>query len=102
MFRGNEMMAAFVRAQLVKLAERTAAGQANVERLYAELAGGVPALLACRRLVSESRADQRSRFDLAGVALITACLVADYLADYVVARFREMVPPAGIEPAHMV
>src|SRR2546429_2599081 len=37
---------------------------------------GVPALLACRRLVPESRADQGSRFDLAGVALITACLVA--------------------------
>jgi len=37
---------------------------------------GVAALLACRRLVPESRADQRSRFDLAGVALITACLVA--------------------------
>src|SRR6476619_6670593 len=32
---------------------------------------GVAALLACRRLVPESRADQRSRFDLAGVALIT-------------------------------
>jgi MFS family permease len=37
---------------------------------------GVAALLACRRLVPESRADHRSRFDLAGVALITACLVA--------------------------
>src|SRR6266705_2970400 len=37
---------------------------------------GVAALLACRRLVPESRAGQRSRFDLAGVALITACLVA--------------------------
>ena len=37
---------------------------------------GVAALLACRRLVPESRADQGSRFDLAGVALITACLVA--------------------------
>src|SRR5438094_755612 len=37
---------------------------------------GVAALLACRRLVPESRADQGSRFDLTGVALITACLVA--------------------------
>src|SRR5439155_1047166 len=37
---------------------------------------GVAALLACRRVVPESRADQGSRFDLAGVALITACLVA--------------------------
>jgi MFS family permease len=37
---------------------------------------GLAALLACRRLVPESRADQGSRFDLAGVALITACLVA--------------------------
>src|SRR6266487_636645 len=37
---------------------------------------GVAALLACRRLVPQSRADQGSRFDLAGVALITACLVA--------------------------
>src|SRR4029078_8841648 len=37
---------------------------------------GVAALLACGRLVPESRADQGSRFDLAGVALITACLVA--------------------------
>src|SRR5689334_20556832 len=37
---------------------------------------GVAALLACRRLVPESRADPHSRFDLSGVALITACLVA--------------------------
>jgi EmrB/QacA subfamily drug resistance transporter len=37
---------------------------------------GVAALLASPRLVPESRASQRSRFDLAGVALITACLVA--------------------------
>ncbi len=37
---------------------------------------GVAALLACPRLVPESRADHGSRFDLAGVALITACLVA--------------------------
>src|SRR6202012_4684716 len=37
---------------------------------------GLAALLACPRLVPESRADQGSRFDLAGVALITACLVA--------------------------
>jgi len=37
---------------------------------------GVAALLACPRLVPESRADRGSRFDLAGVALITACLVA--------------------------
>ena len=34
------------------------------------------ALLACPRLVPESRAGQGARFDLAGVALITACLVA--------------------------
>src|SRR5689334_21404703 len=37
---------------------------------------GVAALLASPRLVPESRAGQGSRFDLAGVALITACLVA--------------------------
>jgi MFS family permease len=37
---------------------------------------GVAALLACPRFVPESRADRGSRFDLAGVALITACLVA--------------------------
>jgi len=37
---------------------------------------GVAALLASPRLVPESRAAQGSRFDLAGVALITACLVA--------------------------
>ena len=37
---------------------------------------GVAALLACPRLVPESRAGQGSRFDLTGVALITACLVA--------------------------
>jgi len=37
---------------------------------------GVAALLASPRLVPESRASQRSRLDLAGVALITACLVA--------------------------
>src|SRR6516162_7988259 len=37
---------------------------------------GLAALLACPRVVPESRADQGSRFDLAGVALITACLVA--------------------------
>src|SRR5215469_3602635 len=37
---------------------------------------GVAALLACPRFVPESRAGQGSRFDLAGVALITACLVA--------------------------
>ncbi len=37
---------------------------------------GVAALLASPRLVPESRASQGSRFDLAGVALITACLVA--------------------------
>ena len=37
---------------------------------------GVAALLASLRLVPESRASQGSRFDLAGVALITACLVA--------------------------
>ncbi len=37
---------------------------------------GVAALVACPRLAPESRADQGSRLDLAGVALITACLVA--------------------------
>lgn len=37
---------------------------------------GVAALLASPRLVPESRASQGSRFDLAGVALITACLMA--------------------------
>jgi EmrB/QacA subfamily drug resistance transporter len=37
---------------------------------------GVAALLASPRLVPESRASQGPRFDLAGVALITACLVA--------------------------
>jgi MFS family permease len=37
---------------------------------------GLAALLACPRLVPESRAGQGSRFDLAGVALITAGLVA--------------------------
>ena len=37
---------------------------------------GVAALLASPRLVPESRASQGSRFDLTGVALITACLVA--------------------------
>ena len=37
---------------------------------------GVAALLASPRLVPESRVSQGSRFDLAGVALITACLVA--------------------------
>jgi EmrB/QacA subfamily drug resistance transporter len=37
---------------------------------------GVAALLASPRLVPESRASQRSRFDLTGMALITACLVA--------------------------
>ncbi|MBV9207320.1 MAG: MFS transporter [Actinobacteria bacterium] len=37
---------------------------------------GLAALLACPRLVPESRADRGSRLDLAGVALITACLVA--------------------------
>jgi EmrB/QacA subfamily drug resistance transporter len=37
---------------------------------------GVAALLACPRYVPESRAERGSRFDLAGVALITACLVA--------------------------
>jgi EmrB/QacA subfamily drug resistance transporter len=37
---------------------------------------GVAALLACPRFVPESRASQRARLDLAGVILITACLVA--------------------------
>jgi MFS family permease len=37
---------------------------------------GVAALLACPRLVPESRAGQGSRLDLTGVALITACLTA--------------------------
>ena len=37
---------------------------------------GVAALLACPRLVPESRAERGSRLDLAGVTLITACLVA--------------------------
>src|SRR6201987_4641949 len=37
---------------------------------------GVAALLACPRFVPESRAGQGSRFDLAGVPLIAACLVA--------------------------
>ena len=37
---------------------------------------GLAALLACPRLVPESRADRGSRLDLAGVVLITACLVA--------------------------
>jgi EmrB/QacA subfamily drug resistance transporter len=37
---------------------------------------GVAALLACPRLVPESRAGQGSRLDLIGVTLITACLVA--------------------------
>ncbi|MCZ7684381.1 MAG: DegT/DnrJ/EryC1/StrS family aminotransferase [Sandaracinaceae bacterium] len=38
MFRGNELMAAFARAQLAKLPERTAAAQANARRLFARLA----------------------------------------------------------------
>ncbi|MCB9596311.1 MAG: DegT/DnrJ/EryC1/StrS family aminotransferase [Sandaracinaceae bacterium] len=45
MFRGNEMMAAFARAQLAKLPERTAASQANARRLseaLAELPGITP------------------------------------------------------------
>jgi MFS family permease len=37
---------------------------------------GVAALLACPRLVPESRAGLGSRLDLTGVTLITACLVA--------------------------
>ena len=37
---------------------------------------GVAALLAAPRLIPESRNQQGSRLDLAGVALITACLVA--------------------------
>ena len=37
---------------------------------------GVAALAASPRLIPESKASQGSRFDLAGVALITACLVA--------------------------
>jgi EmrB/QacA subfamily drug resistance transporter len=37
---------------------------------------GIAALLAAPRLVPESRDEQGSRMDLAGVALITACLVA--------------------------
>jgi dTDP-4-amino-4,6-dideoxygalactose transaminase len=45
MFRGNEMMAAFARAQLAKLPERTARCQKNAERLaraLAELPGVSP------------------------------------------------------------
>lgn len=45
MFRGNEMMAAFARAQLAKLPERTAASQANARRLseaLSELPGITP------------------------------------------------------------
>jgi dTDP-4-amino-4,6-dideoxygalactose transaminase len=38
MYRGNEMMAAFARAQLAKLPERTARAQRNAERLSAALA----------------------------------------------------------------
>ncbi|MGF1466985.1 MAG: DegT/DnrJ/EryC1/StrS family aminotransferase [Sandaracinaceae bacterium] len=38
MFRGNEMMAAFARAQLARLPEATRAAQANAERLIAALA----------------------------------------------------------------
>jgi len=41
MFRGNEMMAAFARAQLAKLPERTAASQANAARLGERL-GALP------------------------------------------------------------
>jgi EmrB/QacA subfamily drug resistance transporter len=37
---------------------------------------GVAALLASPRIVPESRASRGSRFDLTGMALITACLVA--------------------------
>jgi dTDP-4-amino-4,6-dideoxygalactose transaminase len=39
MFRGNEMMAAFARAQLAQLPERTAACQRNAERLSRALRG---------------------------------------------------------------
>jgi perosamine synthetase len=45
MFRGNEMMAAFARAQLSRLAERTERGQRNAERLshaLGELPGVIP------------------------------------------------------------
>lgn len=38
MFRGNELMAAFARAQLAKLPARTEAAQANARRLFARLA----------------------------------------------------------------
>jgi perosamine synthetase len=45
MYRGNEMMAAFVRARLARLPEQTAAAQKNAERLsraLAELPGVLP------------------------------------------------------------
>ncbi len=43
MFRGNEMMAAFARAQLAKLPARTEAAQANARRLFARL-GELPGI----------------------------------------------------------
>jgi len=52
MYRGNEMMAAFARAQLARLPERTAALQRRAERLSAalgELQGVIPPRTPARR-----------------------------------------------------
>ncbi len=72
MYRGNEMMAAFARAQLARLAETTARAQANAERLGRALAA-LPGVLPMQTPAGAVSVHHKFRVRLdpeaAGVAL---------------------------------
>jgi dTDP-4-amino-4,6-dideoxygalactose transaminase len=70
MYRGNEMAAAFARAQLSKLAERTERCQRNAARLARALAE-LPGVLPPRELAARTSVHHkfRVRFDLAQAGL---------------------------------
>lgn len=94
MYRGNEMMAAFARAQLAKLPERTALAQKNAERLSRVLAE-LDGVVAPR--VPEGRTSVFHKFRVrwepqkAGIAGVSPRAFRDKLAEALRAEGLEVV-----------
>jgi dTDP-4-amino-4,6-dideoxygalactose transaminase len=93
MYRGNEMMAAFARAQLAKLPARTARCQRNAERLSQALSE-LPGVTPPRALAGRSSVHHKFRVHVdptaAGVTL-SAEKLRDVLADALRAEGLEVV-----------